>query len=185
MSAYAERRNIMDNFFMPPVSIEKFAAYLDGNLSDDEMNRIDVLVSTNPDMEKLVAVSDEVDEDIQVYMQDEFAYEADWTALEDTDFDIPNLESDLSTHIGTDTPNYKEVACAACAADAAHAADGITDIDETNQLNGDDDEIGEDEFGNDEFMTHQDDDSFSTINENDGGNAHETSNFPIEDDFFE
>ena len=77
----------MDKNFMPPVSIEKFAAYLDGNLSDDEMNRIDALVSTNPDMEELVAISDEVDEDIQIYMQDEFAYEADMTALEDSDFD--------------------------------------------------------------------------------------------------
>ena len=179
MSAYAERRSIMDKNFMPPVSIEKFAAYLDGNLSDDEMNRIDALVSTNPDMEELVAVSDEVDEDIQVYMQDEFAYEADITALEDSDFDIPNLEADLTPHIGTDTPDYREVAC------AADAADRITDIDETNQPNDVDDEIGEDEFENNEFMTHQDDDSFSTIRANDGENSHEPSDFPIEDDFFE
>lgn len=93
----------MDKNFILPVSIEKFAAYLDGNLSEDEMNRIDALVAANPDMEKLVAASDEVNEDIQVYMQDEFAYEADMTALEDSDFDIPNLEADLTPHVGTDT----------------------------------------------------------------------------------
>lgn len=162
----------MDKNFMPPVSIEKFAAYLDGNLGDDEMNHIDALVSTNPDMEELVAVSDEVDEDIQVYMQDEFAYEADMTALEDSDFDIPNLEADLTPHIGTDTPDYREVAC------AADEIDETNKIDETSQLNDDDDEIGEDEF-----MTHQDDESFSTISVNDGGNAHEPSDFPIENDF--
>lgn len=179
MSAYAERRSIMDKYFMPPVSIEKFAAYLDGNLSDDEMNRIDALVSTNPDMEELVAISDEVDEDIQVYMQDEFAYEADMTALEDSDFDIPNLEADLTPHVGTDTPDYREVAC------AADAADRIPDIDETTQLNDDDEEFGGDEFGNDDFITHQDDDSFSTISANDGDNEHKLSDFPIEDDFFE
>lgn len=177
MSAYAERRSIMDKNFMPPVSIEKFAAYLDGNLSDDEMNRIEALVSTNPDMEELVAISDEVDEDIQVYMQDEFAYEADMTALEDSDFDIPNLEADLTPHVGTDTPDYREVAC------AADAADRITDMDETTQLNDDDEEIGEDEFENNDFITHQDDGSFSTISANDGDNAHEPSDFPIEDDF--
>ena len=95
MSAYAERRSIMDKNYMPPVSIEKFAAYLDGNLSEDEMNRIDTLVSTNSDMEELVSISDEVDEDIQIYMQDEFAYEADMTALEDSDFDIPNIDADI------------------------------------------------------------------------------------------
>ena len=168
----------MDKYFMPPVSIEKFAAYLDGNLSDDEMNRIDALVSTNPDMEELVAISDEVDEDIQVYMQDEFAYEADMTALEDSDFDIPNLEADLTPHVGTDTPDYREVAC------AADAGDRIPDIDETTQLNDDDEEFGGDEFGNGDFITHPDDDSFSTISANDGDNEHKPSDFPIEDDFF-
>lgn len=178
MSAYVERRSILDKIFMSPISIEKFAAYLDGNLSEDEMNRIDALVSSNPDMEELVAISDEIDEDIQVYMQDEFAYEADMTVLEDIDFDIPNLDADLTPHVGTDTPDYREVAY------AADAADGITDINETNQLNVDD-KICEDEFGNDEFMTHQDDDSFSTISENNEGNAHESSDFPLDEDFFE
>lgn len=107
-------------------------------------------------------------------MQDEFAYEADMTALEDSDFDIPNLEADLPPHIGTDTPDYRDVAY------VADAADRINDIDETNQLNDDDDEIGEDEF-----MTHQYNDLFSTISENDGCNVHKLSDFPIEDDFFE
>lgn len=176
MSAYAERRSIMDKNFIPPVSIEKFAAYLDGNLSEDEMNHIDALVSTNPDMEELVAASDEVDKDILVYMQDEFAYEADMTALEDSDFEILNLDADLPLHIGTNTPDYREVAC------AADAANEITDIVETDKLN-DYDKIGEDEFENDEFMSHQDDDSIGTISENNRGNAHEPSDFPLDDDF--
>ena len=176
MSAYAERRSIMDNIFMPLVSIEKFAAYLDSNLSEDEMNRIDKLVSTNPEMEELVAISDEVDEDIQVYMQDEFAYEADMTALEDSDFDIPNLDADIIPHIGTDNTDYRGVAC------AADAADEISDIDVTNPLN-DDDETIEDEFENDDFLTHKDEDTISNINDNNEGNAHEPSDFPLDDDF--
>lgn len=178
MSAYAERRSIMDKFFMPPVSIEEFAAYLDGNLSDDEMNRIDALVSTNPEMGELVAISDEVDEDIQVYMQDEFAYEADMTALEDSDFDIPNIDADLPPHIGTDNPEYREVAC------AADMASEITDIDETNQLN-DDVETGEDEFESDEYPTYQDEDTISNIDDNNGDNAYEPSDFLLDDDLFE
>ena len=164
--------------FCPPVSIEKFAAYLDGNLSDDEMNRIEALVSTNPDMEELVAISDEVDEDIQVYMQDEFAYEADMTALEDSDFDIPNLDADITPHIGIDNPEYREVAC------AADAADEINDIDEANPLNDTDNTI-EEKFENDELLTHQDEDSTSIITENNGDNTHEPSDFPLDDDFFE
>lgn len=176
MSVYAERRSIMDKNFVPPVSIEKFAAYLDGNLSEDEMNRIDTLVSTNPDMEELVAISDEVDEDIQVYMQDEFAYEADMTALEDCDFDIPNLHADITSHLGTDNPGYKEGLC------AADAAGEITEIDEANLLN-DDDKTVEDEFDNDEFLTQKDEETINNINDNNGGNAHEPSNFPIDDVF--
>ena len=176
MSAYAERRSIMDKDFMPPVSIEKFAAYLDGNLSEDEMNRIDTLVSTNPDMEELVAISDEVDEDIQIYMQDEFAYEADMTAFEDSDFDIPNLDADIPPHIGNDNPENREVAC------VADAAGDITDIDDPHLLN-DEDETVEDEFESDEFLRHKDEDTISNINVNNEGNAHEPSDFPLDDDF--
>ncbi len=159
---------------MPPVSIEKFAAYLDGNLSEDEMNRIDALVSTNPNMEELVSIFDEVDEGIQVYLQDEFAYEADMTALENSDFDIPNLDAD----IGDDSSEYREVAC------AADAADEITDIDEAVPLNCDDNTV-EGMFESDESQTHQDEDSISMFNENNGGNVHELSDFPLDENFFE
>lgn len=165
---------------MPPVSIEMFAAYLDGNLSEEEMNRIDTLVATNPDMEELVAISDGVDEDIQVYMQDEFAYGADMTALEDSDFDIPYLDADLIPHIGSDNLNYREVAC------AADAADEITDIDAPHPLN-EENEIDEDEFEDSEFITHQDDDFICTVSEseNNGGDARELSDFALDDIFFE
>ncbi len=167
MNEYAERRSIMDKDFMPPVSIEKFAAYLDGNLSEDEMNRIDALVSTNPDMGELVVISDEVDEDIQVYMQNEFAYEADMTALENSDFDIPNLDADITPHIGDDSTEYREVAC------VADAADEITDIDETV----------EEMFESDEFQFLQNEDSPNTFNEGNDNNAQESSDFSLDDVF--
>ena len=34
-----------------PVSIEEFAAYLDGNLSDDEMQRIDSVIENDESMQ--------------------------------------------------------------------------------------------------------------------------------------
>ena len=43
----------MHKDFVPPVSIEEFAAYLDGNLSEDGMNRIDALAAMNHDMEEM------------------------------------------------------------------------------------------------------------------------------------
>ncbi len=160
----------MNKDFVPPVSIEEFAAYLDGNLTDSEMNRIDALISMNLDMEEIATLSGEVIEDIQVYMQDEFAYNADMMALDNIDFDIPNLDTrdtDITPHIGTDTPNYKEVAS------AANAADEITDIDETV----------EEGFGNGNFLPHKDEDSISTSNGNNEGYAHEPSDFPLDEDF--
>ena len=176
MSAYAERRSIMDKEFMPPLSIEEFAAYLDGNLSEDEMNRIDALVSTNPEMEELVDIADEVDEDVQIFMQDEFAYEADVMALKDSDFDIPNLDADITSNIGGDSSEYRDVVC---------AADETTDITEISLLSSDE-EIMKEILEKNDFQTYQDEDSVDAFNEQDDGiNTDEPSDFPIDDDFFE
>lgn len=176
MSAYAERRSIMDKEFMLPLSIEEFAAYLDGNLSEDEMNRIDALVSTNPEMEELVDIADEVDEDVQIYMQDEFAFEADVTALEDSDFDIPNLDEDITPSTVGDISEYRDVAC---------TANETTDTPEISSLNSDD-EIMEEMHEKNDLQTYQDEGSVNAFNEHDdGNNTHETSDFPTDDDFFE
>jgi len=101
----------MDNQFVPPVSIEEFAAYLDNNLSMSEMNEMEDIISNHPEMGELMSMSDIVDEDIHCYIQDDFAYNADITALEDGNLDIPDLEnafvpegdSDM-THIYSATP---------------------------------------------------------------------------------
>ena len=111
----------MNKDFMPPVSIEEFAAYLDGNLSEDGMNRIDALAAMNHDMEEMITLSDKIDEDVIVYTQDDFAYEADMAALENSDFDIPDLDVDITPHIGTDTKD--------------DAVDETTDIVERTTLN--------------------------------------------------
>lgn len=87
----------MENEMTLPISIEKFAAYLDGNLSEDEMSRIDALVQTNPDMEELISISDIVDEDCQALQNDQFALEAELTALEGSDFEIPDIDADSFT----------------------------------------------------------------------------------------
>ena len=161
----------MNKDFVPPVSIEEFAAYLDENLTKSEMNRIDALISMNLDMKEIVTLFGEVVEDIQVYMQDEFAYNADMMALDNNiDFDIPYLDTrdtDITPHIETDTPNYREVAS------AANSPDEITDIYET----------AEEGFGNGNFLPHKDEDSISTSNENNEGYAHEPSDFPLGEDF--
>lgn len=85
----------MDNFFKVPISVEKFAAYLDKNLPESEMNYIEMMITENPALKELVNVSGVIDEDIQTYLQDEFAYDADMTILDSNDFDIPNLDTEF------------------------------------------------------------------------------------------
>ena len=96
----------MDNFFLPPVSIEKFAAYLDGNLLEEEMNHMNSIISKSPQMSEMVDLSDSIDQDIQDYMQDEFLFDADMSILDETDFEIPLLENFSEN-------SYQDVACAA------------------------------------------------------------------------
>lgn len=92
MNVFAERRNIMDNSFTPPVSIEKFAAYLDGNLPESQMYEMDMLVATNPVMDELVEMSDIIAEDARFYMNDGFASDAEMAMLDEMDFEIPALD---------------------------------------------------------------------------------------------
>ena len=158
----------MNKDFMPPVSIEEFAAYLDGNLSEDGMNRIDALAAMNHDMEEMITLSDKIDEDVIVYTQDDFAYEADMAALENSDFDIPDLDVDITPHIGTDTKD--------------DAVDETTDIVESTTLN-DNNETVPEMLENDDFLTYQDEDSISTNSDNHEDDVQEHSIFPLEEDF--
>lgn len=168
MSEFSERRYVMHKDFVPPVSIEEFAAYLDGNLSEDGMNRIDALAAMNLDMEEMITLSDKIDEDVIVYIQDDFAYEADMTALENSDFDIPDLDVDITPHIGTDTKD--------------DAVDETTDIVESTTLN-DNNETVPEMLENDDFLTYQDEDSICTNSDNHEDDVQEHSIFPLEEDF--
>lgn len=54
----------MKDELSPLVSIEKFAAYLDGNLSEDESMHIASLMESDEDMQLLLKMSDELDNDM-------------------------------------------------------------------------------------------------------------------------
>ena len=82
----------MSNDIILPISVEKFAAYLDNSLPDGEMSQIDGIISNNPELEELVAVSDSIDQDIQDYLSDDFLYEADTAVFEGDSFEIPIID---------------------------------------------------------------------------------------------
>ena len=166
----------MHKDFVPPISIEEFAAYLDGNLSAAEMNRVANLVNNNSDMEEIVFISDAVDEDMLTYMQDEFAYEADMSALESSDFDIPNLDTDISAHLDNEIQEYREDVC------VADSADEITNAVETTPFI-DGKEIEEEMIEYNNLLPHLNEDSGKTCFEEGNNDSTETSDFPCIDDF--
>ncbi len=118
-------------------------------------------------MEEMITLSDSIDEDVIVYMQDDFAYEADMTALENSDFDIPDLDVDITPHIGTDTKD--------------DAVDETTDIVESSTLNDNNETVPE--MLENDHLTYQDEDSISTNSDNHEDDVQEHSIFPLEEDF--
>lgn len=112
MSWRAERRIIMDNFFNDSISIEKFAAFLDGNLSESEMSRVENIVMQDPELSELVDLSDSIDQDIQDYVNDDFLFEADMSMLDESEIEIPTLDLVMSANIDLLDSPLQEVACA-------------------------------------------------------------------------
>lgn len=90
----------------PPISVEQFAAYLDDNLPEAQMREIDLLIESDTAMGELAEISDIVDECTNLYLQDEFAYEADMTMLDEQSFEIPEIE--FAPAADTDAENIKK-----------------------------------------------------------------------------
>lgn len=130
----------MDSQFISPISIEKFAAYLDDNLPENEMQEIEAAISQNDRLEELVEMSDMIDEDVLTYLQDDFTYDADMSMLDESDFEIPQFD-EIS----------EEIPLVASASDGSDenidgmldvAADTVpTDIDQLTDIYDDQDEL--------------------------------------------
>ena len=81
----------MDKNGWSSLSVERFAAYLDGNLSPEEMNEMEMLIAGSPEMEDLVRLSDSIDEQMQRFEFEGVEGTAPEAFLETDDFDIPDL----------------------------------------------------------------------------------------------
>lgn len=148
----------MDSQFISPISIEKFAAYLDNNLPENEMQEIEAAISQNDSLEELVEMSDMIDENVQTYLQDDFTYDADMSMLDESDFEIPQFE-EIS----------EEIPLVASVADASNEnIDNIldipTDIDQLTDIHEDIDDFpgfdvlnhGQVHLPNDDSLFHDD-----------------------------
>lgn len=81
-----------------PVSIEKFAAYLDGNLSDEEMQRVSSVIEDDEMMQEIVGQSGWIDDWQEAYGQDDDLLPQE---LEGMDFTIPEVDG-LGQDLDTD-----------------------------------------------------------------------------------
>ncbi len=78
----------MHKDFVPPVSIEEFAAYLDGNLSDDEMQRVSSVIENDEAMQDIVDQNGLVEDLQEIYNTDDYILPIE---LGNLDLDIPNI----------------------------------------------------------------------------------------------
>lgn len=94
-----------------PVSIEEFAAYMDGNLSDDEMQRVSSVIDENKDMQEIIDSCNSIDD---LYDYNEFVGDTIIPdEIERMEFDVPNLDAINICDLPVDYLQEEEVA--ACA----------------------------------------------------------------------
>lgn len=72
-----------------PVSIEEFAAYMDGNLSDDEMQRIGSVIENDESMQGVIDCMEQSELTLAEYWQEDMQLPE---VLEEMDFYIPEAE---------------------------------------------------------------------------------------------
>lgn len=99
----------MDKHFNPSISIEKFAAFLDGNLPQDEMQNISSNIEHDEDLKAILDTSNMIDTTLEnipddVQIPDEMA---------NLEFDLPNLTDnsvDFNMFHIDDTPDVSTCA---------------------------------------------------------------------------
>lgn len=81
----------MINLFDTSISIEKFAAYLDGNLPESEMNELSSTIESNSELQAFANVNTLIDDTINGYSEQDIELPLE---LQSKDFEIPSF-SDL------------------------------------------------------------------------------------------
>lgn len=118
----------MHKDFVPPVSIEKFAAYLDGNLTEEGMNDVASAIHADDSLQDILSSGYMVDEMLSTY--------DDWNQIVPDDiftdsFDIPNVEGNLDT---SDIFPQNEDSIYAETVDVSYNVDNIT-VTENDKIN--------------------------------------------------
>lgn len=100
---------------MPPVSIEEFAAYLDGNLTEDGMNEVASAINSEDNLHAIMSSCQTVDDTLANYEPLQLTVPDEISTM---DFEIPNVNDGDYLNIG-DWADLDVAACAACATDVS------------------------------------------------------------------
>ena len=119
---------------MPPVSIEEFAAYLDGNLSDDEMQRVSAEIENDEAMQDIAVNNLSIEDALSHCESSEFTLPDELTSL---DFEIPQFDDSNSMNFDN---AWEDLEVAACAADTTYCAP--TEYDDSSTLPSHEDIVG-------------------------------------------
>lgn len=159
----AERRREMDKQSLP--SIEKLAAFLDGNLSPDEMQQFSLLAEHNEALHQILAANAVIDEAISSYSESDLELPSE---ILGSSFSLPTIPSEAPSDLTRLTPEpwyneFAEVAAAAAIDEEIHPFS----------------EIGSGD--NDVCIPEHSDDLINLTPENEGFNINDNPSVP--DDF--
>ena len=124
----------MHKDFVPPISIEEFAAYLDGNLSDDEMQRVSSVIENDEAMQDIAVNNLSIEDALSHCESSEFILPDELSSL---DFEIPQFDDSNSMNFDND---WEDLEVAACAADTTCYAP--TEYDDSSTLPSHEDTVG-------------------------------------------
>lgn len=124
----------MHKDFVPPISIEEFAAYLDGNLSDDEMQRVSSVIENDEAMQDIAVNNLSIEDALSHREPSEFTLPDELTSL---DFEIPQFDDSNSMNFDN---AWEDLEVAACAADTTYCAP--TEYDDSSTLPSHEDTVG-------------------------------------------
>ena len=124
----------MHKDFEPPISIEEFAAYLDGNLSDDEMQRVSSVIENDEAMQDTAVNNLSIEDALSHCESSEFILPDELTSL---DFEIPQFDDSHSMNFDN---VWEDLEVAACAADTTYC--DPTEYDDSSTLPSHEDTVG-------------------------------------------
>lgn len=82
----------MDNLFNSGISIEKMAAFLDGNLSESEMQGISSMIDADASLQKFMDANSVIDESISAFSLSDMGLPQE---LQTLDFELPSLDGNF------------------------------------------------------------------------------------------